>query len=432
MTNQQLASEDLKYIWHPCTQMKDHEKDLPLIPIKEAKGVYIYDFDGNRYLDSISSWWVNLFGHSNDYINEKLSNQAKKLEHVIFAGFTHEEAIRLSKRLCNKTKMDKIFFADNGSSAIEVALKMSFHFHKNRGKIKKYFVSLENSYHGETLGALAVGDVKLYKEVYSDIVIKTLTTVSPKDQSEAEALKAIESLGKLLSENHENISALILEPLLQCAGGMRMYHPIYITEAKSLCLKYDIHLILDEIATGFGRCGTFLAHEPSNIKPDFITLSKGLTAGYMPLAVTLTTDEIYNEFYCNFKNYEKTFFHSHSYTGNALACSVANATLDIFENENVIENNREKIDYMREKSKIFENLDVVKDIRQCGFVLAIELIESDIEKRVNLQIYKFALSRGIYLRPLGDVIYFMPPYIITKDEIDLLFNVTLEAILQLK
>jgi adenosylmethionine-8-amino-7-oxononanoate aminotransferase len=286
MTNSELMQRDLDVIWHPCTQMKDHEV-LPIIPIKSAKGVYLEDFDGNRYIDAISSWWVNILGHANPKINRALKDQVDTLEHVLLAGFTHKSAVDLAHKLVQITPkgLDKVFFADNGSSGIEVALKMSFHYHKNRGKTKPYFVSLTNSYHGETLGALAVGDVELYKETYEEIMIKTLQIPVPKDQSEQSAHEAIEIAKEVFEDRADEISAVIIEPIVQCAGYMHMYHPVYITLLSKLCKLHDIHLIDDEVATGFGRTGTLFAIEQSGVTPDFMVLSKGLTGGYLPLTI---------------------------------------------------------------------------------------------------------------------------------------------------
>ena len=336
MTNETLTRLDLEHIFHPCSQMKDYET-LPLIPIKSGKGAYLRDFDGNSYLDAISSWWVNLFGHSNDYINSKIKEQLKSLEHVIFAGFTHKPAIDLSLRLLDLAPkpLKKVFFADNASSAIEIALKMSFQYFKNQGETRKWFISLKNSYHGETMGALAVGDVSLYKDIYDDILIKTLQAKSPALVSEEEAL---EDMYNLLKKYEGKVSSVVIEPLVQCAGGMAMYDASYIKALRKLCDSFGVHLIADEIAVGFGRTGTMFACEQAGISPDFLALSKGITGGYLPLSVVMITDDIYNAFYCDY-NEGKSFLDSHSYTGNALACAAANATLDIFEKENILEKN---------------------------------------------------------------------------------------------
>ncbi len=432
MTNEELKNRDLDVLWHPCTQMKDHEF-LPLIPIQGGHGVYLEDFEGNRYIDAISSWWVNLFGHANEYINEKIKEQLQTLEHVILAGFTHEQVVRLSERLVKLAPagLSKCFYADNGSSAVEVALKMSFHAHKNSKKEKGIFVSLTNSYHGETLGALSVGDVELYKQTYEPLLIKNIQTPVPKDQTQESAREAAREFEKLVRAKHKEISALILEPLVQGAGSMHMYHPIFITLVYEICQRYDIHLIADEVMVGFGRTGTMFACEQAGITPDFLVLSKGITGGYLPLSVVLTSDEIYAKFYCDY-NEHKAFLHSHSYTGNALACAAANATLDIFENENVIENNRKKAAYIAEKLKRFEDLANVKETRQTGMIAAVELQGYDPKERIGLKVYQFALNHGVLLRPLGNVIYFMPPYIVTKRQIDIMTDTAYRAIATLK
>ena len=431
MKIQTLVETDLQHIWHPCTQMKDHEV-LPIVPIKKGHGVYLYDFDDNRYIDGVSSWWVNLFGHTHPYINQKLKEQVDTLEHVIFAGFTHEPIVNLSKRLCalSPEGLEKCFYADNGSSAIEVALKMSFQYHKNRGEKRPYFISLENSYHGETIGALAVGDVGLYKEMFEEILMRTLQTPVPKDQSEDAAYKAAEALETLLKQRSHEISALIIEPLVQCAGYMHMYHPIYITLARQLCTKYNIHLIADEIAVGFGRTGKMFACEHAGVSPDFMTLSKGLTGGYLPLSVVLTTQNVFDAFYGEYTEF-KAFLHSHSYTGNPLACSVANATLDIFENENIIEKNHEKIAYMARCLERFKALPNVVSVRQTGMISAVELIEYPVGERVNLKVFQYAFKKGVLLRPLSNVVYFMPPYVISNDEIEVMMDAAYEAIVSL-
>jgi len=425
LSNNDLMQEDLKYIFHPCTQMKDHEK-LPLIPIQKGKGAYIYDYDGGKYLDCISSWWVNLFGHSNKYINKKLHKQSKKLEHVILAGFTHKPAIKLARRLVNITPkpLQKVFFADNGSSAVEISLKMAFQYFKNKGESRPLFISLTNSYHGETMGALAVSDTGLYKDIYTDILLKTIQAKSPAIFDEQEALNDMESK---LKEYEGKVSSIIVEPLIQCAGSMKMYKPSYLVSLRKLCDKYGVFLIADEVAVGFGRTGTMFAVEQANISPDFLCLSKGITAGYLPLSVVLFTDDIYNAFYCDY-NEGKSFLDSHSYTGNTLACAVANASLDIFEKDNVIEENQIKIDLMKDLTQKFKSLDNVLEVRQTGMICAIELKGYKSEDRIGLKIFQEALKHGVYIRPLGHIIYFMPPYIFTKKQIKKMIDTTYKVV----
>ena len=426
--NTEMMQRDLEVIWHPCTQMKDHET-LPLVPVKSGKGVYLYDFEGNKYIDAVSSWWVNLFGHANEHINKRIKTQLDTLEHVLLAGFTHEPAIDLAHKLVAITpeELRKVFYVDNGSSAVEAALKMSYHYHLNQGKRKALFLSLSNSYHGETIGALSVGDVSLYKETYEPLLIANMQVPVPKDQTIEAANEALVILQETLKEKGEEIAAFIIEPLIQGAGGMHMYHPAYLEGASLLTKKYDVHLIADEIMTGFGRTGKMFACEHAGISPDFMTLSKGLTGGYLPLSVVMTSDDVYNAFYCDY-NEHKAFLHSHSYTGNPLACAAALATMEIFEQNDILGENAKKSHYILENLEKFSDLPNVKEIRQQGMVTAIELEGYEASERIGLKIYEYALTQGVLLRPLGHVIYFMPPYIITYEEIDKMIAVAYEGI----
>ncbi|EAK0957418.1 TPA: adenosylmethionine--8-amino-7-oxononanoate transaminase [Campylobacter lari] len=406
-----LKELDLKHIWHPCTQMSDHEF-LPLIPIKKAKGVYLYDFDDKSYIDCISSWWVNIFGHCNEYINEKIKDQLQNLEHVLLAGFSHEPIIKLSQRLCELLPFDKCFFADNGSSAIEVALKMSFQYHLNNGSKKDKFLSLSNSYHGETLGALSVGDVALYKKVYEPLLLKSITTPVPTSKDYTNELEILENI---LKNHHHEICAFILEPLIQCAGNMHMYELGYLNEAIKLAKYYNVQVIFDEIATGFGRTGGMFALDYCSQSIDYICLSKGITGGYLPLSVVLTKNEIYDKFYDSYES-QKAFLHSHSYTGNALACTAANATLDIFENENIIAKNKIKSAFIKTQWESLKEFEFLGNFRNLGMISAFDIQKSKY-KRAGLEVFQRALEKGLLLRPLGNTIYFMPPYVINEDEI---------------
>lgn len=422
MTNAIISQRDRDVLWHPCTQMKDHET-FPIIPIARGRGIYLEDFEGKKYIDAISSWWVNLFGHANSTINNKIKEQLDTLEHVILAGFTHEGIVRLSERLVALAPdgLSRCFYADNGSSAIEVALKMSYHAHKNNGTNKALFVSLSNSYHGETLGALSIGDVALYKETYEPLLIRSVQTPVPYNQSIEAAKEALEAFELLLQEKSNEIAALIVEPLVQGAGGMVMYHPYFLTQAKALCEEYGVHFIADEIMVGFGRTGSMFACEQADITPDFLILSKGLTGGYLPLSVVMTTDTVYNTFYCDYDPY-RSFLHSHSYTGNALACAAANATLDIFENQNVIEVNKILSSAMAKELLRFQGRAEVKEIRQCGMIGVIELHGFDPSVRIGVKLHRHCLGLGVLIRPLGSVIYVMPPYVITQTELTSVFD----------
>jgi adenosylmethionine-8-amino-7-oxononanoate aminotransferase len=423
--------------------MHDHET-LPMIPIKKGLGVWLEDFDGHRYLDAISSWWVNLFGHANPAINAALKDQLDNLEQVIFAGFTHESAIKLAEKLVEITPigLTRCFFADNGSAAVEVALKMSFHYWRNHGNIAKTkFITLENSYHGETLGALAVGNVPLYKETYAPLLMDVISVPSPdcysREAGESWAdysTRQFAFMEQTLQQHADTVCAVIIEPLVQCAGNMRMYDPVYLTLLRAACDKYQVHLIADEIAVGFGRTGTLFACEQAIISPDFMCLSKGLTGGYLPLSAVLTTQQVYAAFYDDYAKL-KAFLHSHSYTGNALACRAGLATIEIFQQQNIIEKNIALANTMAKVAARFHDHPHVAEVRQTGMILAIELVKNKHtrepypwQERRGVKVYQYALSKGVLLRPLGNVIYFMPPYIITEQELLLLAEVAWQGI----
>ncbi len=442
-TNSEWARRDLKAIWHPCTQMKDHQS-WPPIPIRKASGVWLEDYEGNRYIDAISSWWVNLFGHCHPVISTALKNQIDTLEHVLLAGFTHEPAIRLAESLIDKSPpgLSRCFYADNGSSAVEVALKMSYHAWLNQGYPEKtLFITLENSYHGETLAALAVGDVPLYRETYAPLLMRTMRVKSPDGYNRPSGMTAEEyarivfaDMEKALENHGAETAAVIVEPIVQCAGGMRMYDPVYLELLRDACDRHGVHLIADEIAVGFGRTGTLFACEQANITPDFLCLSKGLTGGYLPLSAVLTTSAIYEAFFDDYGS-GKAFLHSHSYTGNALACSVALATLGLFESEQVLDSNRIKSTLMRQAVDTLHDHPHIGEIRQHGMILAIEMVEDPItrkpfpsEQRRGLRVFHEGLRRGVVLRPLGNVIYFMPPYVICPDEIEHMAKAAIEGI----
>jgi adenosylmethionine-8-amino-7-oxononanoate aminotransferase len=449
MNNQTWVRRDLAVLWHPCSQMKDYDQSngadsLPLIPIKSGSGVWLEDFDGKRYLDAISSWWVNLFGHANPVINQAIKNQVDTLEHVILGGFTHEAAVTLAEKLVEITPpgLDKCFYADNGSSAIEIALKMSFHYWRNLGQTQKTkFITLENSYHGETLGALAVGNVALYKETYAPLLMEVISVASPDcyhredgESWEDYSIRRFADMEQTLARHADDVCAVIIEPLVQCAGSMRMYHPVYLKMLRDACDQYGVHLIADEIAVGFGRTGTLFACEQASISPDFMCLSKGLTGGYLPLSAVLTSDTVYRAFYDDYQNLT-AFLHSHSYTGNALGCRAALATIDIFQRRDVLGDNRRLAAAMTQATERFKDHPNVAEVRQTGMIVAIELVKNKRtreaypwQQRRGLKVYQYALSRGVLLRPLGNVIYFMPPYIITEQEIALMAEVAWQGI----
>jgi adenosylmethionine-8-amino-7-oxononanoate aminotransferase len=430
MTNQDLLNRSLQSVWHPCTQMKQHET-LPLIPMRSGDGMWLTDIEGKRYLDAVSSWWVNLFGHNNLRIKEAIKQQLDSLEHVMLAGFTHEPVVALSEKLSHLTGLGHAFYASDGASATEIALKMSFHYWRNRGKPgKNKFISLQNSYHGETLGALGVTDVALFKDTYAPLLMQSAQMPSPDfrlaeagENAEAFALRCAQALETYVAQHHAQLAAFIIEPLVQCAAGMGMYDAIYIKRAREICDQYDVHLIADEIAVGFGRTGTMFACEQALIKPDFICLSKGITGGYLPLSTVLTSNDVYAAFYDD--SNVKGFLHSHSYTGNPLACCAALATLAIFETDDVIRVNQQKSATLNHKMQVLTDLPI-KHLRNKGMIWAFDVDTT--QKAFATAFYQQALQHGLLLRPIGKTIYFMPPYIINETEMDVMVETTLTCL----
>jgi adenosylmethionine-8-amino-7-oxononanoate aminotransferase len=433
MSNPDLLARSRHAVWHPCTQMKRHEA-LPPLPIQRGQGVWLYDFDGKAYLDAVSSWWVNLFGHCNARINAAITEQLGQLEHVMLAGFTHEPVVRLSERLAGLAPagLGHCFYASDGASATEIALKMSAHYWRNMGSAHKtQFISLQNGYHGETLGALSVTDVALFRDAYGALLRQSATVPSPDSRNaeagegaEAFALRCAGRLEVHLQQNHEHIAAFIVEPLVQGAAGMAMYHPAYLRRARELCDQYGVHLIADEIAVGMGRTGTMFACEQAEITPDFMLLSKGISGGYLPLSVVMSTDAIYRAFYDD--DVARGFLHSHSYTGNPLACRAALATLDIFEQDRVIAANRAKADYFNQAQAPLRQHPAVRNFRHTGMIWAFEVDspEPDFAQRC----FGLALEQGLLLRPMGNTVYFMPPYVIGEAELAWLAERTLKVI----
>jgi adenosylmethionine-8-amino-7-oxononanoate aminotransferase len=417
---------------------------LPPIPIVRGEGIYLVDVDGNRYIDGVSSWWVNLFGHNHPRLNRALIAQAGRISHHIFAGFTHEPAVELATRLCALAPggLNKVFFADNGSAAVEVALKMSFQYWQQVGIPQKTrFVSITEAYHGETVGALSVSGCDLYRRIYQPMLLEEFQVQGPdcfrcpyglvRDACNAECFEHMESL--LLGE-HEQIAAVIIEPLVQGAAGMRIYPPVYLRKLRELCDHCGVHYIADEIAVGFGRTGRFFANEHAGVAPDLMCLSKGITGGYLPLSTVLATDEIYQAFYGDFDT-RKAFLHSHSYTGNPLACALAVEVLNIFEDERIPATLPKKMELLADHAAAFEMLPQVGEFRCCGMIAAVELVQDRAGKipfpwqeRRGLAVYREALARGALLRPLGNVVYFMPPLSIREEELRRLLEIARESI----
>jgi adenosylmethionine-8-amino-7-oxononanoate aminotransferase len=423
------TARSLRSVWHPCTQMQHHET-VPLIAVSHGRGAWLVDHDGKRYLDAISSWWVNLFGHANPRINAALRDQLDQLEHAMLAGFTHEPVVRLSERLSRMTGgvLGHAFYASDGASAVEIALKMSFHAWRNAGRsAKQEFVCLQGSYHGETIGALAVTDVALFKDAYGPLLRSARVVGSPDARCAREgespqdvARRAAANVEALFAERADHIAAIIVEPLVQCATGMAMHDPLYLQLLRQLCDRYEVHLIADEIAVGCGRTGTFFACEQAAIWPDFMCLSKGISGGYLPLSLVLTRDAIYQAFYS--EDVRRGFLHSHSYTGNPLACRAALATLDIFDEDDVIAANRVKAARITQALAPLAGDARVKHLRQRGMIWAFDAVEDDVARAgtFSRRFFSAALEQELLLRPIGNTVYLMPPYVLSDDEIDLL------------
>jgi adenosylmethionine---8-amino-7-oxononanoate aminotransferase len=421
--NSKWVERSIAVVWHPCPQMKHHERG-PIVPIARGKGAWLYDHDGHRYLDAISSWWVNLFGHANDDIHKALKDQLDTLEHAMLAGCTHAPAVELAERLSALTDrtFGHAFFASDGASAVESALKMSFHFCRNRGQSEKHeFACLADSYHGETIGALGVTDVAIFKDAYDPLIRHAHVVASPAAVGVDEAIAAMRAL---FEQRASTLAAVIVEPLVQCAAGMEMYDAAYLTQFLALCDEYGVHLIADEIAVGCGRTGTFFACEQTGIWPDFFCLSKGISGGYLPLSIVLTRNAIYAAFY---DDVTRGFLHSHSYTGNPLACRAALATLDLFESANVLAENRRKSALLREALRAhFGKHERVKSLRERGTIFAFEVDIDD--KAFSRRFFANALKRELLMRPIGTTIYLMPPCILSDDELLLLAQRTRETL----
>ena len=428
-TSTDWVARSLKSVWHPCTQMQHHET-VPLVAVSHGRGAWLYDHEGKRYLDAISSWWVNLFGHANPRINAELKDQLDRLEHAMLAGFTHEPVVRLSEQLSNMTgnALGHAFYASDGASAVEIALKMSFHAWRNAGRSSKQeFVCLKGSYHGETIGALAVTDVALFKDAYGPLLRAARVVASPDARNATEgesaqdvARRAALDVEALFAERADHIAAIIVEPLVQCATGMAMHDPLYLQLVRALCDRYQVHMIVDEIAVGCGRTGTFFACEQAAIWPDFLCLSKGISGGYLPLSLVLTRDEIYQAFYS--ADVTRGFLHSHSYTGNPLACRAALATLAIFRDDDVLNRNKLRAASLTAALAPLAQDERVRHFRQRGMIWAFDAVEADPAHAATFsrRFFATALENELLLRPIGTTVYLMPPYVLDDEETSLL------------
>lgn len=402
-------------VWHPYTQMKDAE----VIPIVSGKGTYLYDENGDQYIDAISSWWTNIHGHAHPHIAERISEQAKKLEHVIFAGFTHEPAEELAKKLLQQIPFhSKIFYSDNGSTAVEVAIKMALQYWSNKGEQRNRIIAFRDAYHGDTFGSMSVSARGVFTEHYKQFLFDVEFIDTPNLGNGREVIEQLNRYIVTSSQRHNDIAAFIFEPLVLGSAGMKMYSPEVLDELIFICKQNNILTIADEVMTGFGRTGKFLATDYCNNKPDIICLSKGITGGFLPFAATTCTEEIYDAFLSDEKS--KMFFHGHSYTANPLGCVAAIANLEVFDSEKTFEK-IETIEFHH--SKFAENLNghpKVKEVRHRGTIVAVELKTDEKSGYLNAvrdKAYNFFIERKIILRSLGNVIYILPPYCISEDDL---------------
>jgi len=432
----QWIADDKKYVWHPFTQMKEWLETEPLI-IEKAKGCYLFDAEGRRYLDGISSLWVTLHGHSHPEIVEAVDQCIRKLDHSTMLGLANVPAIELARRLVQIAPrgLEKVFYSDNGSTSVEIAIKMAYQYWQNTGKSAKVkMLHLANSYHGDTLGSVSVGGIDLFHQIYSKLIFPTIKVDFPDGYRTENFEEALQNLENTLKETANETAALIVEPLVQAAGGMIMWPEGTLKKIKELCEKYEVFLIADEVATGFGRTGKMFACDQEGVTPDFLCVAKGLTGGTLPLAATLTTQKVFDGFLFDYKD-QKAFFHGHSFTGNPIACSAAIANLDIFRHEHTLAKMQPKIKFLGEKLEMFYNLPHVGQVRQKGFMVGIELVKDKETKepfawedQIGVKVCQEVRKRGVILRPLGNVIVLMPSLSISLKELDYLLRITFWAI----
>ncbi|MSR77361.1 MAG: adenosylmethionine--8-amino-7-oxononanoate transaminase [Candidatus Omnitrophica bacterium] len=437
-----LAAKDKKYVWHPFTQMKDWAKEDILV-IERGEGSYLIDTQGRRYLDGVSSLWCNVHGHQVPEIDQAIEDQLGKIAHTTFLGLTHPSAILLAEKLVKLNPgLSRVFYSDSGSEAVEIALKMAFQYWQHRGLRKKSkFVRLKHAYHGDTIGAVSVGGMDLFHEIFHPLLFKCFEAPSPyvyrwpkggpPVKVRDGALSALESI---LKKNHREIAALIMEPLIQGAAGMITQPKGYISAVRKLTRRYNVLLIFDEVATGFGRTGTMFAYEQERAVPDLLTLAKGLTGGYLPLAATLASEEIYKAFLGNYKEF-KAFFHGHTFTANPLACRAAIASLELFEKRGLLDLIQKRIAQTQKRWAAFKELSIVGDIRQAGLMIGIELVQNqktkqsfDLKEQIGVQVIRRARAKGLILRPLGSVIVLMPVLSMSEEEVEKLLDITYESI----
>lgn len=438
-----LAQYDLEYIWHPFTQMREYEKREPIV-IEEAEGVYLVDTEGKKYIDGVSSLWVNIHGHKVPEIDHAIKKQVEKLGHSTLLGITNPAAAELAReliRIC-PPGLKKVFYSGDGASAVEVAIKMAFQYWQHKGKPEKTkFVCLENGYHGDTLGAVSVGGIDIFHATFKPLLFESFKAPSyycyrcplGKTYPSCEVACAGE-VEKILNEHHNEIAAVIFEPYVQAAGGMIVSPPDYLKQVREYCDKYDVLMILDEVATGFGRTGKMFACEHENITPDIMVLGKGMTGGYLPLSATIVTQGIYDAFLGEYEEF-KTFFHGHSYAGNPISCAAGLGNLEAFTNNNALEKLQEKIEVLENELQEFKGLKHVGDVRNKGFMVGIELVEDRETKKpypakmkMGWKVAELAMEEEVLIRPLGNVVVLMPPIGILKEDLKKLIRITYKAI----
>jgi len=438
-----LEEWDKRYLWHPFTQMKDYEAQDPLI-VERAEGVYLVDIHGRRYIDGVSSLWVNVHGHRHPSIDRAVREQLERVAHSTLLGLSNPPAIELAKRLVEIAPegLTRVFYSDNGATAVEVALKMAFQYWQHKGEQQRTrFISFENAYHGDTLGAVSVGGIDLFHRIFSPLLFPTYRVKAPYCYRCPEGLQypgcglaCLRDLEETLKRHHRECAALIIEPVVQGAAGMIVHPPGFLRRVRELCTEYGVLMIADEVATGFGRTGRMFACEHEGVTPDLMCVAKGITGGYLPLAATLTTEEIYEAFLGEYHEF-KTFFHGHTYTGNPLACAAACANLEVFEKERTLERMATKVELLAERLKEFWSLPHVGDVRQKGFMVGVELVADRKTKepfppqmKVGQKVILEARRQGVVIRPLGDVIVLMPPLAIPEGELERLVEIVYHAI----
>lgn len=443
--NRQLELDDRTYIWPPFTQMQEHVKQPPLI-IEEGTGCVLKDIYGNEYIDGVSSLWTNVHGHRKEKLDHAIRNQLERIAHSTMLGLSNIPAIRLAKRLVEITPegLTRVFYSDNGSTAVEIAIKIAFQYqqqaaHGDRNKTK--FISIVNAYHGDTIGSVSIGGIELFHETYRPLLFHSLKAESPycyrchyEKSFPSCGFECLNQLEELMKANRNEVAGLVMEPLVQGAAGILVHPPGYLRRVRELCTQYDIFMIVDEVAVGFGKTGKMFACEHEEVSPDIMALAKGISGGYLPLAATLTSERIYEGFLGKHEEF-KAFFHGHTYTGNPLACAAAIASLEVFEEEKVLEKLQEKIDYFTKRLAQFKSLGHVGDVRQCGVMAGLELVADKetkepypVKERMGHRVIMEARKRGLIIRPLSDVIVLMPPLAISMEELDRLCDITFESI----